>query len=102
MNWNFAVNLVGCVSAVGCVGAIPLWILGVPGTDGAYARGWAMGFQVLWTYPAAFVANWIIFRLLGRLFQAGWLDWSTIGGWSTLVLLTLASLRMVQALRTMP
>lgn len=39
-----------CITLVVCLLTIFLWVLGVPGTQNEYARGWALGLRTLYHY----------------------------------------------------
>ena len=39
-----------------CPLVLPLWVLGVPGIDNEYARGWKMGASVIILYPVAWIS----------------------------------------------
>ena len=96
-------NLLCGVSAVLCMGATPVWILGVPGTTkGDYFKGWTTGFQVLWMYPAAVLTNFAFFFLVRWIAGPGGFNWAGVSGWIGLALLAAAALRMIKALRMMP
>jgi len=50
--------------AVLCAGAIPLWILGVPGVKNDYARGLELGMFVIVAYPFAW---WCVYGVSKRM-----------------------------------
>jgi len=45
-----------------CALALPIWILGVPGVENEYARGWLMGLQVIIAYPMCWAATFAASR----------------------------------------
>jgi hypothetical protein len=48
-----------------CLLALPLWLMGVPGVDNAYAKGWKIGLFAVLLYPIAWLcvfAFWLIVR----------------------------------------
>jgi hypothetical protein len=49
-----------------CVLAFPLWILGAPGVENEYARGWLMGLQVLIAYPLCWIATLTVWFIRSR------------------------------------
>jgi len=51
-------------AAVLCILVLPLWILGVPGIENEYARGWEIGLWVIVFYPVLWLATLAISRLL--------------------------------------
>ena len=101
MTFPFVANLISGMGALACIGMIPLWILGVPGTTNSYAKGWMMGFQVLWMYPTAFLGEFAFFALARWLAGPGGSGWAVCGGWVSLALLLAAACRMTVAWRIM-
>lgn len=88
-------------SAVLCVGAIPLWILGIPGTENNYAKGWKMGFAVLYLYPAFILALRTVGFLTSRF---AFPEPVRAAQWENGVALTaglVAAGRLIQAFKTM-
>jgi hypothetical protein len=49
-----------------CWLAVPVWILGVPGAENEYARGWKMGLSVILAYPAIILPVFIAWRKAGK------------------------------------
>lgn len=59
--------LSGVIAVLSAV-ALPLWLLGVPGVDNAYARGWKIGLNVVLVYPLSWIALFVLSRILKRQF----------------------------------
>ena len=55
----------GLVAAL-CVLAIPIWILGIPGVNNAYATGWTIGLFALLLYPLAWSIVMIVWLALRK------------------------------------
>jgi hypothetical protein len=87
-----AINTISTALAVLCLIALGPWLLGIPGVENDYARGWKLGLAALVGFPLVhrllsllgrlgLQANWVIrLRLLAQLaFVAtqGW-AWSLI------------------------
>lgn len=85
-----------------CVPLLPIWLLGVPGVDGHYARGWKMGLVVVFCYPWAWFFNWLVYFVAkGRVAASELPQWQNTSGWIYLVLFVAAVLRVIQAFRVM-
>ncbi len=54
------------LAAVLCALAFPIWVLGVPGIENEYARGWLMGLQVIIAYPVCWIIVFAVSRISGR------------------------------------
>ena len=80
---------------------LPLWILGVPGVDNQYAKGWKMGLNVLLLYPPGWLGNYAIFCISKKLSANSQRRWRQISSGVALTLLLAAILRMVQAIMVM-
>ena len=52
---RFLITAVPVLVAILCALAIVPWILGIPGTDNNYAKGWTIGFYALLFYLTAFI-----------------------------------------------
>jgi hypothetical protein len=85
-----------------CVLGIPLWILGVPGTQNAYAKGWEMGLGVILKYPAAWLAIYLPYFVLNKLLptKAHQPLQALVGTLAILIALA-AAFRLVQSIKTM-
>ena len=57
--------ITGWVAAL-CIGVLPFWIMGVPGVENDYARGWKMGLDVIMYYPIAWVLVYGVSRFLKK------------------------------------
>src|SRR5262245_59088258 len=88
--------------AVLCVIALPFWLMGVPGVENSYAKGWKLGLYVVLLYPAAWLcvsAYWLIAR---KQITAEHLSiWNASIGSGSLVILAIASGVMFYAFKVM-
>ena len=79
----------------------PVWIMGMPGIDNAFAQGWRMGFEVIRWYPITwltlFCVSWMVKKFI-RVHHRSLSMGSAIG---FSVLLVLALLRLGQAIHLM-
>lgn len=97
--FKLVAGLSGMVASL-CILIFPIWILGVPGIDNEYARGWEMGLNVILLYPFSCALNYIPYLLVqGRLSDLSQLRWQQITTGVAIALFTLAALRMFQAFR---
>ncbi len=98
-------KLIGLISGVAagcCLLLLPLWILGVPGVDNEYARGWNIGLSVLWIYPLSWLLNYMVyFAAQNRLGIAGDSRWQTVTGCIALTLLSISVVRLIQSFKLM-
>jgi len=80
-----------------------MWILGMPGVEGAYAKAWAVGFYTALGYPIAWLCllvSWLIARKLISPEHLPVLQhWTGVG---SLIIMALAVFLMSYAFRTMP
>ncbi|UXN74364.1 hypothetical protein N8D56_04000 [Devosia sp. A8/3-2] len=84
----FLITAVPIILAMLCALAIVPWLLGVPGTDNNYAKGWTIGFYALLAYLTVF----IILAILRVAAHLGWfrfpahtadsLSWSAVLGFA--------------------
>ena len=81
------------VLAILCLLALLPWLLGVPGVDNNYARGWNIGLQALVFYVLAYC----ILAGATLVIQRGWLavppGWIELGHW-----LAVAGFALAQAI----
>jgi hypothetical protein len=88
-----------------CILALPLWILGVPGVQNEYAKGWNMGLTVIWFYPLSVLLIYGSYLIIWTLSLKNQLNLFNLMYWqkaSTVVAiaaLLFSILRMTQALR---
>ena len=83
-----------------CILIFPLWILGVPGVDNEYARGWNMGLNVILLYPVACALNYVPYLFVrARLSRLSLLRWQQIMTAIAIALFVLAAIRMSQAFK---
>lgn len=83
-----------------CILIFPVWILGIPGIDNEYARGWNMGLNVILLYPVACALNYIPYLFVrGRLSRLSLLRWQQVVTAIAIALFLLAAVRMSQALK---
>lgn len=72
-----------------CLIAVVPWLLGVPGVDNDYARGWTIGLNAILFYLAFFVAT-LVLSLVARLaqtpIQPRWIDWLRLAGVAAFVI----------------
>lgn len=92
------VTIITGLAAVLCVVAFPIWILGVPGVQNKYAKGWGMGFEVIVAYPIAWLVNFVVFY---RFDAAKRVQYESISSIVSICLLLVAVARMIQAFKTM-
>jgi len=88
--------------AVLCLLALPLWVVGIPGVEGSFMDGWAIGFFTIRAYPIAWLCvfvPWLVARMLVSAENLPVLQWWTCAG--CIVILVLAAARMVYAFRVM-
>lgn len=88
-----------------CILALPLWILGVPGVQNEYAKGWNMGLTVIWLYPfsilliyGSYLIVWIL-SLKNQLNLFNLMYWQKASTVVAIAVLIFAILRMTQAFR---
>lgn len=102
MTFFKSIIILSGVLAALCLLALPLWMLGVPGVEGQYAKGWKMGLNVILLYPAAWLLNYIPYFLLRhKISAAAAARWQLISGCMALILLLVAAWRMLHAFKTM-
>jgi hypothetical protein len=96
-----ALSFSGVLAAV-CGVAIPFWLMGVPGVENAYAKGWRIGLLVLVLYPTAWVGLLVFWRLASKTIPAESLSrWQLSVGSGSLVLLAMAAGVMTRAFKVM-
>lgn len=61
--------------------AVPLWLLGVPGTDNSYAKGWRLGLYAVLLYPIAWGGLFALWRMIRQQAEgeSSWYLWISIG-----------------------
>lgn len=91
MTFFETITKVGHTMAAACVLALPLWLLGVPGVENQYARGWKMGLNVLLLFPPAWLCVNATHRRNGK----------RVTGTLAAFTLAVAAVRLLQAIRTM-
>lgn len=72
------IKIVSTILAVLCLVALPLWILGIPGVENDYARGWKLGLGALVALPLVHQLLGLLESLArhGRLaLQHRWITW---------------------------
>lgn len=82
-----------------CVLILPLWILGVPGIENDYARGWGMGLNAILLYLLSYLLNYALYFFLTRMSSIGQLRYQQINRFVAIALLIVFTLRMIQAFR---
>jgi hypothetical protein len=45
-----ALSITGALAGL-CLLALPFWLMGVPGTENSYAKGWKLGLRTIVVYP---------------------------------------------------
>lgn len=96
------IGLISGVAAACCLLLLPLWILGVPGVDNPYAKGWNIGLSVLWIYPLSWLLNYVVyFAAQKRLGTASDSRWQTVTGCIALTLLSISVVRLIQSFKLM-
>ncbi len=63
---NVGVPVMTGAFAALCVLVIPFWIMGVPGAENNFARGWNIGLDVIMYYPLAWMLVYGLFQLLKK------------------------------------
>lgn len=58
-----------CITLVVCVLTLCLWVLGVPGVQNEYARGWALGLRTLYHYVIGSLLLLIIYITIAKITQ---------------------------------
>lgn len=102
MNLFTAIVIVSGLFAALCLLGLPLWILGVPGVEGQYAKGWIMGLYVLLIFPGVWLLNYIPYFLFGRAAnETTRASWQQITSAVALIAVVLALGRLFQAFKTM-
>ncbi|HWM24673.1 MAG TPA: hypothetical protein VNP98_07605 [Chthoniobacterales bacterium] len=85
-----------------CLLALPFWLLGIPGVENSFAKGWAIGFYTLGAYPIAWLCVFVSWLIARKLVSAEHLpvlqQWIGAG---SLVILALAAAMMFYAFRVM-
>ena len=51
--------------------SIPIWLLGVPGVEGSYARGWKFGLIVVFVYPVVWGCIFTFWRIARKHVEVG-------------------------------
>lgn len=96
----------GVIAGV-CVLLVPLWILGVPGVQNEYARGWNMGLRVIFLYPLSisfiYGSNLVIWILSQKeqLSTSSLIRWQQTSTVVAIAMLILAITRLVRAFEIM-
>src|SRR5262245_51783724 len=54
-----ALSMSGVLAAF-CLLALPLWLMGVPGIENAYAKGWKIGLCAVLLYPIAWLGVFVL------------------------------------------
>src|SRR5262249_54558016 len=49
-----------------CLLAVPFWLMGVPGVDNAYAKGWKIGLYTVVLYPIAWLCVFVFWLKTGK------------------------------------
>lgn len=102
MHFFKTVAILSSTVAALCVLALPMWALGVPGVENQYARGWKMGLNVLLFYPLAWFINYAPYFLARRkVGDEARLRWQTISSAIAILILVVATARLIQAFKTM-
>ena len=86
-----ALSLSGVIAGL-CVLALPLWLMGVPGVDNSYAKGWKIGLFTILIYPIAWLCLFAFWRMTRK--QIGAERLSDLNLWigaGSLVILVVAS-----------
>jgi hypothetical protein len=58
-----------CITSVVCVLTLCLWVLGVPGVQNEYARGWALGLRTLYHYMIGSLLLLITYITIAKITQ---------------------------------
>jgi len=83
---------IGGVLAGLCLLALPLWLMGVPGVDNSYAKGWKIGLFAILIYPLAWLGVFAFWQTARKHMGAERLsDLNLWIGASSLVILAVAS-----------
>lgn len=102
MHFFKTVAILSSTVAALCVLALPMWALGVPGVENQYARGWKMGLNVLLFYPLAWFINYAPYFLARqKVGDETRLRWQTISSAIAILILLVATARLIQAFKTM-
>ncbi len=97
-----SITTISSIVAGLCLLALPMWALGVPGVENQYAKGWKMGLNVLLIYPVAWFINYAPYYVMrNRIGAEIRLRWQFIAGFLALIILLIATMRMLQAFKTM-
>ncbi len=56
---------ISSVIAALCLVVLPFWILGVPGVEGDYAKGWSMGLTAIIRFPLF----WLVILIISTILQ---------------------------------
>jgi hypothetical protein len=56
-----ALSATGLVAGLSVL-ALPLWLMGVPGTQNSYARGWKLGLYAVGSYPVVWFCLFTFWR----------------------------------------
>lgn len=65
--WTTVILTMG-ISAL-CILALPIWILGIPGVENEYARGWKMGLLTIGITPVMGVILFLVTILRNKIFS---------------------------------
>ena len=96
-----ALSISGVIAGL-CVLALPLWLMGVPGVDNSYAKGWKIGLFAILIYPIAWFCVFAFCRTMRKQMGAGRLsDLNLWIGAGALVLLAVASIVVCYAFKVM-
>src|SRR5262245_33815298 len=75
-----------------CVVALPFWLMGVPGVDNSYAKGWKIGLFALLLYPIGWLCIFACWLTTKNHVRSEHLSlWNLSIGTGSLVLLAVAA-----------
>lgn len=96
-----ALSMTGLAAGLSVL-ALPFWLMGVPGVENSYARGWKLGLYTVLAYPIAwfslFTFWWAARKEAAAEQMASLSLWTGVG---SLVLLALAVAVVMYAFRVM-
>ena len=82
--------------------ALPIWLVGVPGVGGSYAKGWKIGLFALILYPAIWLVSFTVWRVQRRQISSEILsDFDFWVGTGSLCILAVSAAVVVYAFRVM-
>ncbi|RYZ61474.1 MAG: hypothetical protein EOP09_19895 [Proteobacteria bacterium] len=91
----------GVIAGLFVVG-LPVWLLGLPGVDGHYARGWKLGLNTLFFYPILWLLNRTVYwRAINRSSESELAQWQTLSGLIYIVLFVVAALTLILSFKSM-